>query len=103
LSSAPLPDFVEPMKAPSSLSGRAMIAFGSRCSSESGKIRMRARWFGNERAASFPASGPFANYILNPSSASKILQLQLIDHVIIGSPAPSKNSYFSFKEGGVIS
>src|SRR5258708_27446476 len=30
--------------------------------------------------------------------ASKILQLQLIDHVIIGSPAPSKNSYFSFKE-----
>jgi hypothetical protein len=24
-------------------------------------------------------------------------------HVIIGSPAPGKNSYFSFKEGGVIS
>jgi DNA repair protein RadC len=35
--------------------------------------------------------------------ASRILQLQLIDHVIIGSPAPSKNSYFSFKEGKVIS
>jgi DNA repair protein RadC len=28
--------------------------------------------------------------------ASKILQLQLIDHVIIGSPAPGKNSYFQF-------
>jgi len=27
--------------------------------------------------------------------AGKILQLQLIDHVIIGSPAPVKNSYFS--------
>ena len=34
--------------------------------------------------------------------ASKILQLQLIDHVIIGSPAPGRSCYFSFKEGGVI-
>jgi DNA repair protein RadC len=34
--------------------------------------------------------------------ASKILQMQLIDHVIIGSPAPGQSSYFSFKEGGVI-
>jgi DNA repair protein RadC len=35
--------------------------------------------------------------------ASRILQLQLVDHVIIGSPAPGRSSYFSFKEGGVIS
>jgi DNA repair protein RadC len=35
--------------------------------------------------------------------ASRVLQLQLIDHVIIGSPAPGRESYFSFKEGGVIS
>jgi hypothetical protein len=35
--------------------------------------------------------------------ASRILQLQLIDHVIIGSPAAGRSSYFSFKEGGVIS
>jgi DNA repair protein RadC len=34
--------------------------------------------------------------------ASRILQLQLIDHVIIGSPAAGRNSYFNFKEGGVI-
>jgi len=34
--------------------------------------------------------------------ASRILQLHLLDHVIIGSPAPGRNSYFSFKEGGVI-
>jgi DNA repair protein RadC len=34
--------------------------------------------------------------------ASKILQLQLIDHVIIGSPAPGRSRYFSFEEGGVI-
>jgi hypothetical protein len=33
------------------------------------------------------------------SGASKILQLQLIDHVIIGSSTPSQNSYFSFKGG----
>jgi DNA repair protein RadC len=35
--------------------------------------------------------------------ASRILQLQLVDHVIIGSPAPGRSSYFSFKEAGVIS
>ena len=35
--------------------------------------------------------------------AARILQLRLIDHVIIGSPAPGRSSYFSFKEGGVIS
>ena len=35
--------------------------------------------------------------------ASRILLLQLADHVIIGSPAPGRSSYFSFKEGGVIS
>ena len=34
--------------------------------------------------------------------AGRILQLQLIDHVIIGAPAPNRNSYFSFKEAGVI-
>ena len=35
--------------------------------------------------------------------ASRILQLQLVDHVIIGAPASGRSSYFSFKEGGVIS
>jgi DNA repair protein RadC len=35
--------------------------------------------------------------------ASRILQLHLIDHVIIGSAAPGRSSYFSFKEAGVIS
>jgi DNA repair protein RadC len=34
--------------------------------------------------------------------ASRILQLHLVDHAIIGSPAPGRSSYFSFKEGGVI-
>ena len=36
------------------------------------------------------------------NDASRILQLQLVDHVIIGAPAPNRNSYFSFKESGVI-
>ena len=35
--------------------------------------------------------------------ASRILQLQLVDHVIIGSPSPGRSSYFSFKEEGIIS
>ena len=34
--------------------------------------------------------------------ASRILEIQLLDHVIIGTAAPGRNSYFSFKEGGVI-
>ena len=34
--------------------------------------------------------------------ASTILQLHSVDHVIIGMPALSRNSYFSFKEAGVI-
>jgi DNA repair protein RadC len=34
--------------------------------------------------------------------ASRILQLHLIDHVIIGAPAAGRSGYFSFKEGGVI-
>src|SRR6201981_3045615 len=34
--------------------------------------------------------------------ASRILQIQLLDHVIIGAPAPGRNNYFSFKEAGVI-
>src|ERR1700747_3895331 len=29
--------------------------------------------------------------------ASRILQLNLVDHVIIGAPAPGRSSYFSFK------
>jgi DNA repair protein RadC len=32
--------------------------------------------------------------------ASRILQLQLIDHVIIDTPAAGRNSYFSFKQAG---
>jgi len=34
--------------------------------------------------------------------ASRILALQLVDHVIIGAPAPGRSNYFSFKEAGVI-
>jgi DNA repair protein RadC len=34
---------------------------------------------------------------------SRLLQLHLVDHVIIGMPAPGRSSYFSFKEAGVIS
>ena len=34
--------------------------------------------------------------------ASRILQVHLVDHVIIGAPAPGRNDYFSFKEAGVI-
>jgi RadC-like JAB domain len=34
------------------------------------------------------------------NEASRILQINLLDHVIIGAPAPKRNSYCSFKEAG---
>jgi DNA repair protein RadC len=30
------------------------------------------------------------------------LQIKLLDHIIIGSPAESRPGYFSFKEAGVL-
>jgi len=34
--------------------------------------------------------------------AAKILQIQFLDHLIIGQPMGDRQGYFSFKEGGVI-
>jgi hypothetical protein len=31
------------------------------------------------------------------------LQIQMLDHVIVGAPAIGRAGYFSFKEAGVIS
>ena len=39
---------------------------------------------------------------LRINEASWILDLKFMDHVIIGTPAPGRTPYFSFKEGGVI-
>jgi DNA repair protein RadC len=36
------------------------------------------------------------------SEASRILQIQLLDHVIIGQPINGRQGYFSFKEAGMI-
>jgi len=33
---------------------------------------------------------------------ARILQINLVDHIIIGTPAPGRNDYFSCKEAGVI-
>jgi DNA repair protein RadC len=37
------------------------------------------------------------------SEAARILQIQMLDHVIIGHPINERQGYFSFKESGVIS
>jgi DNA repair protein RadC len=36
------------------------------------------------------------------SEAAKILQIRLLDHVIIGSPAEGRCPYYSFKQAGVL-
>lgn len=36
------------------------------------------------------------------SEASRILQIQILDHVIIGQPVNHRQGYFSFKEAGTI-
>jgi len=34
--------------------------------------------------------------------ACKLMEIRLVDHIIIGSPAPDRSSYFSFKEAGIV-
>jgi DNA repair protein RadC len=34
------------------------------------------------------------------SEGSRILQIQMLDHVIVGTPAAGRSGYFSFKEAG---
>ena len=34
--------------------------------------------------------------------AAELLQIKLLDHIIIGAPAEGRESYFSFKEAGVL-
>jgi RadC-like JAB domain len=36
------------------------------------------------------------------SEASRILQIQMLDHVIVGTSAPGRSGYFSFKESGLL-
>ena len=36
------------------------------------------------------------------SEAARLLQVNLLDHLIIGTPAPGRLPYFSFREAGVI-
>ena len=36
------------------------------------------------------------------AEAAELLQIKLLDHVIIGSPADGRSPYFSFKEAGVL-
>lgn len=35
--------------------------------------------------------------------AANIMQIRLIDHVIVGEPAPGRSRYYSFREAGLIS
>jgi len=36
------------------------------------------------------------------AEAAELLQIKLLDHVIIGAPAEGRQSYFSFKEAGIL-
>jgi len=36
------------------------------------------------------------------NEAARILQIQMLDHVIIGEPMNAREGYFSFKEAGTI-
>jgi DNA repair protein RadC len=36
------------------------------------------------------------------NEAARILQIQLLDHVVIGQPISGRQGYFSFKEAGII-
>ena len=36
------------------------------------------------------------------SEAANLLQIKLLDHIVIGEPAPGRQSYFSFREAGLV-
>jgi DNA repair protein RadC len=36
------------------------------------------------------------------AEAARILQIQLLDHVIVGQPLADRQGYFSFKEAGTL-
>ena len=36
------------------------------------------------------------------AEAARILQIQLLDHVIVGQPLANRQGYFSFKEAGIL-
>ena len=36
------------------------------------------------------------------SEAARVLQIQLLDHVIVGQPMNGRQGYFSFEEAGMI-
>jgi DNA repair protein RadC len=38
----------------------------------------------------------------NIREAAGILQISLLDHVIVGSPSPDRQPYFSFREAGLL-
>jgi DNA repair protein RadC len=40
---------------------------------------------------------------LRLSEGSRLLQIQMLDHVIVGTPTGGRAGYFSFKEAGVSS
>ena len=37
------------------------------------------------------------------NEAATLLQIRLVDHVIVGEPAPGRSPYYSFREAGMIS
>jgi DNA repair protein RadC len=36
------------------------------------------------------------------AEAANLLQIQFLDHIIIGEPAPGRSPYFSFREAGLV-
>jgi DNA repair protein RadC len=36
------------------------------------------------------------------AEAARLMQVNFSDHVIVGSPAPGRGAYFSFREAGII-
>ena len=36
------------------------------------------------------------------NEAATLLQIRLVDHVIVGEPAPGRGPYYSFREAGMI-
>ena len=53
-----------------------------------------------DRVIAFTTYGAFAEEV--KTEAARLLQVTMLDHIIVGVPAPGRLPYFSFREAGIV-
>src|SRR5258708_37652240 len=91
-------------RSPETLAPTQRIRFAPK----SGHRRPFYRWRGTARTSCLTvinrgcAFFPYTTFDNISSEGSRLLQIQMLDHVIVGAPAAGQPGYFSFKEAGTL-